>query len=45
MARQIVEAQYRAFRLREKEALWWSQRDRACGVFVLIVRRRPATSA
>jgi|SRR5262245_10488380 len=34
----LVEAEYRAYMLREKEALWRAQRERALGVYVLVVR-------
>jgi len=34
----LVEAEFRAYMLREKEALWRAQRERALGVYVLVVR-------
>lgn len=37
-SKQLVEEEYRAFMLREKEALWRAQRERALGVFVLLVQ-------
>ena len=36
--RAAVEAEYRAFMLREKAALWRAQRERAIGSYVLIVQ-------
>lgn len=37
-AKQIIEEEFRAYMLREKEALWRAQRERALGVFVLVVQ-------
>jgi hypothetical protein len=38
LAKQQVEEAYRAFMVAEKEALWRAQRERACGVYVLLVQ-------
>ena len=37
-AKVAVEAEYRAFMLREQRALWLAQRERAIGVYVLLVK-------
>jgi hypothetical protein len=37
-SKQATEDAYRAFMLREQEALWRAQRERALGVFVLVVQ-------
>ena len=37
-AKAEVEDEYRQFMLREREALWRAQRERACGVYVLLVK-------
>src|SRR5262245_34257706 len=36
--KQIVEQEFRAYMLREKEALWRAQRERAAGAYVLMVQ-------
>jgi hypothetical protein len=40
LAKAAVEAEYRRYMLEEKRALWRSQRERAIGVYVLIVKTK-----
>ena len=40
LAKALVEEEYRRYMLQEKLALWRSQRERAVGVYVLIVKTK-----